>query len=157
MQSTLGVLGYQRPFIPGFAHIAQPLTNLLKKGAAFTWTSSHTEAVNKLIAIVLSDPVLFHPNPKEPFILEVNTSAFATEVILYQMHKETRWKHPVGYHSQTFNPAEWNYDVYNREFLAIIRGLENWWHLLMGSPHPITVLTDHNNLQYYRHPQRINC
>ncbi len=36
--STLGVLGYQRPFIPGFTHIAQPLTNLLKKGTTFTWT-----------------------------------------------------------------------------------------------------------------------
>ncbi len=76
--------------------------------------------------------------------------------ILYQEHEGTRRKRPVGYHSQTFNPAEQNYNIYNQEFLAIIRGLENWRHLLVGSPHPMIVLTDHNNLQYWCHPQRIN-
>ena len=59
----------------------------------------------------------------------------------------------MGYHSQTFNPVEQNYDVYDREFLAIIHGLENWRHLLVGSPHLVIILTDHNNLQYWRHPQ----
>ena len=156
VRSTLGVLGYQRPFIPGFTHIARLLTNLLKKGTTFTWSKTHTKAINRLIIIVLSDPVLFRPDPKRPFILEVDASAFATGAILYQEHEETGPKHPVGYHSQTFNLAEQNYNVYNREFLAIIRGLENWWHLLVGSPHPIVVLMDHNNLQYYQHLQCIN-
>ncbi len=96
--STLGVLGYQRPFILGFAHITQPLTNLLKKGTTFMWSTIHTKAVNKLIAIVLGDPVLFRPDPKKPFILEVDASAFATGAILYQMHEETRQKHPVCHH-----------------------------------------------------------
>ncbi len=89
VRSTLGVLGYQRPFIPGFAHIAQPLTNLLKKGTTFTWTTAHTEAVNKLITIVLNDLVLFRPDPTKPFILEVNALAFTTGAILYQTHEET--------------------------------------------------------------------
>src|SRR6266403_47936 len=153
---TLGVLGYQQPFISGFTHIVRPLTNLLQSGMTFIWTMVHTKAVNKLIAIVLNDPVLFRLDPTKPFILEVNASAFATGAILYQTHEETGRKRPVGYHSQTFNPTEQNYDIYNQEFLAIIRGLENWRHLLIGSPHPIMVLTDHNNLQYWRHPQRIN-
>ncbi len=156
VRSTLGILGYQRPFIPGFAHIARPLTNLLKKGTAFLWTDAHTQAVDKLIDITLNDPVLYRPDPLKQFTLEVDASTFATGAILYQEHEGTKRKRPVGYHSQTFNPAERNYDIYNREFLAIIRGLENWRHLLVGSPHPIIVLTDHNNLQYWRHPQRIN-
>src|SRR6266478_3936383 len=156
VRSTLGILGYQRPFIPGFAHIAQPLTNLLKKGTNFLWTNAHSEAVEKLINITLSDPILYHPDPLKQFILEVDTSAFTTGAILYQEHKGTKRKRLVGYHSQTFNPAERNYDIYDREFLAIIQGLENWRHLLVGSPHPVIVLTDHNNLQYWRHPQRIN-
>src|SRR6266436_6890142 len=109
VRSTLGVLGYQRPFIPGFAHIAQPLTNLLKKGAAFTWTSAHTQAVDKLIDITLNDPVLYQPDPLKQFTLEVDASTFATGAILYQEHEGTKRKRPVGYHSQTFNPAERNY------------------------------------------------
>ncbi len=151
--STLGILGYQRPFIPGFAHIARPLTNLLKKGSAFLWMDVHTQAVDRLIDITLNDPVLYQPDPLKQFILEVDASAFATGAILYQEHEGTRWKRPMGYHSQTFNPAERNYDIYDREFLAIIQGLKNWRHLLVGSPHPVVVLTDHNNLQYWCHPQ----
>src|SRR6266403_271273 len=128
VRSTLGILRYQRPFIPGFAHIARPLTNLLKKGTAFLWTDAHTRAVDKLIDITLNDPVLYRPDPSKQFTLEVDASAFATGAILYQEHEETKRKRPVGYHSQTFNPAERNYDIYDREFLAIIRGLENWRH-----------------------------
>ncbi len=153
VQSTLGILGYQRPFIPGFAHIARPLTNLLKKGANFLWTNAHSEAVEKLINITLNDPILYHPDPLKQFILEVDASAFTTGAILYQEHEGTKRKRLVGYHSQTFNLAERNYDIYDREFLAIIRGLENWRHLLVRSPHPVIVLTDHNNLQYWCHPQ----
>ncbi len=113
MQSTLGILGYQRPFIPGFAHIARPLTNLLKKGTAFLWTDAHTQAIDKLIDITLNDPVLYRPDPLKQFILEVDASAFATGAILYQEHEGTRRKRPVGYHSQTFNPAERNYNIYD--------------------------------------------
>ncbi len=156
VQSTLGILGYQRPFIPGFAHIARPLTNLLKKGVNFLWTNTHSEAVEKLINITLNDPILYCPDPLKQFILEVNASAFTMGAILYQEHEGTKRKRPVGYHSQTFNPAERNNDIYHREFLAIIHSLENWRHLLVRSPHPVIVLTDHNNLQYWHHPQRIN-
>ncbi len=69
---------------------------------------------------MLNDPVLYHPDPLKPFILEVDTSAFATRAILYQEHEGTKRKRPVGYHSQMFNPVERNYDIYDREFLAII-------------------------------------
>ncbi len=96
------------------------------------------------------------PDPLKQFTLEVDALAFATGAILYQEHEGTRQKRPIGYHSQTFNPAKQNYNIYDQEFLAIIRGLENWRHLLVGSPHPVIILTDHNNLQYWHHPQRIN-
>ncbi len=106
VRSTLGILGYQRPFILGFAHIARPLTNLLKKGTTFLWMDAHTQAVDKLIKITLDDPVLYRPDPLKQFILEVDASAFTTGAILYQEHEGTRRKRLVGYHSQTFNPAE---------------------------------------------------
>jgi len=106
VRSTLGILGYQRPFIPRFAHITRPLTNLLKKGTSFLWTDAHSQAVKKLVDITLNDPILYRPDPLKQFTLEVDTLAFATRAILYQEHKETRRKRPVGYHSQTFNPTE---------------------------------------------------
>jgi RNase H-like domain found in reverse transcriptase len=62
----------------------------------------------------------------------------------------------VGYHSQTLNEAERGYDVHDRELLAVIRGLRRWRHLFLSSPFTAIVHTDHNNLRYYRQPQRIN-
>ena len=114
------------------------------------------EAIEKLKSIVASNPVLMQPDQEQPFTLEVDASAFAMGAILYQKDKQTGKLRPVGYHSQTFNPAERNYDIYDWEFLAIIRGLEHWRHLLARGNHPVTVITDHKNLQYYRQPQKIN-
>ena len=62
----------------------------------------------------------------------------------------------VGHHSKALIPAEHNYNVYDRELLALIKGLEHWHHLLMGTEHKITVYTDHKNLMYYRDPHQLS-
>jgi RNase H-like domain found in reverse transcriptase len=77
VRSTLGVLGYQRPFIRGFAQLAQPLTQLLKKERKFEWMDECTAALDKLIKIVTSDPVLHRPNYDLPFTLEVDALQYA--------------------------------------------------------------------------------
>ena len=83
LRTTLGILGYQRPFIPGFAQITYPLTRLLKKGVKFIWTDKCTAAVDTLINIVTSDPILWQPNPAKPYKLEVDASQEATGAILW--------------------------------------------------------------------------
>jgi hypothetical protein len=153
--SILGVLGYQRPFIPNYANIARPLVALTKKTQAFLWTKDCTDALNKLIAIILDNPSVLQPDLTKPFFLQVDASAFATRAILTQ--KDERGKHlAVGFHSQTFNEAEHNYDIHDRELLTVYCGLTHYCHLLLSSPFPTTVLTDHKNLEYYRHPRHIN-
>jgi RNase H-like domain found in reverse transcriptase len=132
VRSTLGVLGYQRPFIHGFAHLARLITQLLKKDRKFKWTTECTVALNKLISIVTSDPVLHRLNYDLPFTLEVDASQYATGAILYQPN-DKGWLCPVGYHSHTLNPAERGYDVHNRELLTVMRGLRQWRHLLLSS------------------------
>lgn len=80
---------------------------------------------------------------------------YATGAILTQ--QDTRGKHQaIGFYSKTFNEAEQNYDIHNRELLAVFRGLTHWHHLLLSSPFETTVLTDHKNLEYYRQPHHIN-
>jgi RNase H-like domain found in reverse transcriptase len=85
--SILGVLGFQRPFIPGFADLAKPLTNLLKKDSTFVWTQECTEALDCLIHIVTLELVLVPPDTSRQFILEVDTSQYATGVILFHADK----------------------------------------------------------------------
>jgi hypothetical protein len=63
---TLGVLGYQHPFIQGFASIAQPIIELTKKGKAFKWTDACHEALETLIKKVITGPVLAFQTWNDP-------------------------------------------------------------------------------------------
>ena len=109
----------------------------------------------ELIKQVTSDPILRCLDPERPFELEVDASAFTIGAILRQCD-ENRKSYDVGYYSKALNETERNYNIWDREFMAVVFGLRNWRHLLAGSPHKVTVWTDHANLQYYRHPQKIN-
>ena len=149
---TLGVYGYHRAFIPGYANIVRPLNNLLKQDAPFEWKEEHTQAMDKLAQVVVANPVLQRPNYNQPFFLEVDASQFATGAILSQKDERGRLR-PVGSILHSFTPAERNYNIHDRELLAIIHGLRAWRHILLSSPHVITIYTDHKNLTYYRHAQ----
>jgi RNase H-like domain found in reverse transcriptase/Integrase zinc binding domain len=85
----------------------------------------------------------------------VDASQYALGAILYQWDNNGK-QCPVAYHSKTLNEAERGYDIHDCELLAIVWGLENWHHLLMGAKHEVLVFTDHANLQYYRQPHKLN-
>jgi len=63
--------------------------------------------------------------------------------------------HPCAYYLKTFTPAEQNYDIYDRELLAVIRALKEWHQYLTGTKHPVTIITDHWNLMYFKSPQNL--
>jgi hypothetical protein len=84
VRSTLGLLNYHRAFVPSFSHIVKPLTQLLKKNVKFVWTEIYTKALDRIINILTTKPVLTHPDPEKPFELEVDTSNYATGAILFQ-------------------------------------------------------------------------
>ena len=155
VRSTLGILGYQRPFIQGFAAIAKPLTNLTKKDIPFNWTPECRKALDMLIERVTSDPVLWHPDPNAPFELQVDVSDFALGSILFQQDENGK-RRAVAYHSRVLIAAERNYGISDKELLAIVEGLKCVQHLMIGSPHKLKIFTDHDNLCFYRHPQKLN-
>jgi RNase H-like domain found in reverse transcriptase/Reverse transcriptase (RNA-dependent DNA polymerase) len=161
VRSTLGILRFQWPFIPGFASIAWPLTSLLKKGVTLLWTDKCMQALEHLKKIITSELVLVPPDQDWQFILEVDASQFTTGAILYQADKKMADQkgnpilQPCGYHSQTFSTTEQQYPIYDREFLAVIWGLKHWDYLLKCVKHLVLVITDHANLTYYRHPHKI--
>jgi hypothetical protein len=120
----------------------------------FVWTPECTKAIQRLKELVKGDPVLMQPDHDRPFTLEVDVSQYALGAVLSQQNDAGRLQ-PVGYFSKMLIPAERNYNVYNRELLALVRSLEHWRHLLMGTTHPIEVFTDHEGLTKYRQPQKI--
>jgi hypothetical protein len=77
--------------------------------------------------------------------MEVDASAYTIGAILFQ-RDEQGCKRDVGYYSKALNPVKCNYDIWDQEFLAVIKALGNWQHLLIDIPHKIVVWTDHANL-----------
>ncbi|KAK3543133.1 hypothetical protein QTP70_011671 [Hemibagrus guttatus] len=101
-------------------------------------------------------PLLGHPDPELPFIVEVDASTIGVGAVLSQQQGNPRKLHPCAFFSRKLNPAEVNYDIGNRELLAVKLALEEWRHWLEGAKHPFTVLTDHKNLEYLRAAKRLN-
>jgi hypothetical protein len=125
VRSTLGLLNYHRAFFPGFSHIVKPLTQLLKKNTRFEWTNICTKALDKIINILTTEPILTHSDPKKPFELEVDASNYATGAILFQRDEQGKPK-PLRFHSKTLLKEEMNYDIYDKELTAVDRGLDVW-------------------------------
>ena len=155
VRSFLGFANFHRRFIPDYSNVARPLIDLTKKNVPWAWDTPHDKAFSTLKSLFLSQPTLQLPVPSRPFALAVDASKFASGAILLQTDSNGDW-HPCSYLSQSFSPAERNYDIYDRELLAIIRALKTWRHYLHGSPFPVQVFTDHKNLTFFCSPQCLN-
>ena len=156
VHSFLGFANFYRRFIANYSNIARPLINLTKKDIPFLWSKDCETAFNDLKEQFLKAPVLAIPDKEKPFAMAVDASLYATGGVLLQKDPNGDW-HPCSYISQSFSPAERNYQIYDRELLAIHRGLMAWRHYLEGSPFPVLVMTDHKNLTYFRAPQNLSC
>ena len=88
-------------------------------------------------------------------MIETDTSDLAMSRILNQLEDDGKW-HLCAFMSKSFIPAQVNYDVHDKEMLAIVRAFQEWEHLLIGSPQTITVYTDHANLQYFNTTKVLN-
>ncbi|XP_075431242.1 GDP-D-glucose phosphorylase 1 isoform X2 [Ascaphus truei] len=155
-QRFLGFANYYRKFIRSFSTIVAPLTVLTKKGAdPSAWSSEAISAFETLKEAFISAPILRHPNIELPFVLEVDASDCGAGAVLSQRPTPQDKLHPCAYFSKKFSSAERNYDVGNRELLAVKMALQEWRHLLEGSKEPFTILTDHKNLLYIENARRL--
>ncbi|KAK3514007.1 hypothetical protein QTP70_001289 [Hemibagrus guttatus] len=144
-------------FIRGYSSVTSPLTNLLRnKPKSLTWTPTALQAFDTLKQAFTTAPLLVHPDPERPFVVEVDASTTGVGAVLSQQQGKPLRLHPCAFFSRKLNPAEANYDIGNHELLAVKLALEEWRHWLEGAKHPFTVLTDHKNLEYLRAAKRLN-
>ncbi|QRV79678.1 Retrotransposable element Tf2 protein [Ceratobasidium sp. AG-Ba] len=142
VQAFLGFVNFYRRFIAEFSKIARPLHDLTRKDTRFEWNQECQQAFEEIKKRVSQDPVLIHPDPDKPFILETDASGIAIGAILSQ-RGEDGYLHPIAYLSKSYNDAQRNYDTANKELLAIVESLKHWGIYLEGTILPVTVFTDH--------------
>jgi hypothetical protein len=129
------------------------LTQLTRKDTPFAWTDKHTTAFNKLKESFDSATLLAHFDPGKPLILETDASDFAIAGILSQLSSEDILK-PIAFYSRKMVPAELNYEIHNKEMLAIISCFKEWRQYMEGSF--TEVLTDHRSLEYFTTTKQLN-
>ena len=155
IRAFLGFLNFYRRFIKGFGEIARPLTELTKKGKPFEWTNECERAFTILKEKILSQPILWHPQPERQFEVEADASDFAIGGQLGQRDDEGRL-HPVAFFSKKLNGPELNYQVHDKELMAIVEAFKEWRHYLSGANHKVIVYTDHKNLTYFTTSKELN-
>ena len=149
LKSFLGFANFYRKFILNYSALCVPLNRLLKKGNSFDWSLEQTSAFAKLKENFVSANILAHPNELEPFYLETDASDYALGGILSQKN-DSGTLVPIAFYSRQLLSAEQNYEVYDRELLAIIACFKEWRHFLHGARLPVVVFSDHKNLEYFR-------
>jgi hypothetical protein len=156
VRGFLGFGNFYSQFIDHYFNIAWCLIELTKKNTQFNWLKQCEDVFQELKQRFTTAPVLITLDLDKPFVLECDASLAATAAVLQQQDANGDW-HPVAYLSQTFNPAERNYEIYDRELLAIMQALGQWRHYLEGTGNQVQVLTGYKNLNYFQSPQRLNC
>ena len=157
VRQFVGLANYYRRFIRHFADIAKPLYLLLKgadssKAAgskpfpAEAWGEQQQRAFQKLKEALTSTPVLAIYDPANHCRVTTDASDFAVGGVIKQLSSDDKW-HPVAYASRALNAAEQNYHTTERENLALVYCLEEWEHMLVGSPHVVLCQTDHDALK----------
>ncbi|CAI7926903.1 unnamed protein product [Closterium sp. NIES-54] len=118
LQSFLGFANYYRRFVQGYASIASPLTNLLRKGVDFDWGPVQQQAFEQMKQSLTSSPTLSYLDPTRLYVLVTDASDRAIGAVLLQV--QGRGLQPIAYESRKLRGAELNYPIHDKEALAII-------------------------------------
>ena len=146
VRSFMGLANYYREYIPNFAAVTAPLTDLVKKGQSniVRWEEAQERAFQTVRQVLSDKPVLHLPDPSKTFILRTDASNEGVGAILMQEHDGKL--HPVSYASKKLSGAEKNYSTIEKECLAIVWGVRRFELYIQGVP--FVLQTDHQPLNY---------
>ena len=118
VQQFLGFVNFYQRFVQSFAKIAKPLTKLTGN-MLWEWNEAQEQSFKRLQRQVAEEVTLRIPDDEGQFRIETDASEFATRAILSQQDRAGIWK-PVAFISQSLNETEWNYEIYDKEMLAVM-------------------------------------
>lgn len=146
VRSLLGLLGFYRRYIPNFASLTAPLSDLTKdtKTRTITWTSECERALKRIKELFSMSPVLQLPNLNQSFTVQTDASSAGIGAVLLQENGGVL--HPVCYASRKLLDRETRYSTIERECLAIVWGIGKFSKYLWGMH--FILQTDHRPLTY---------
>ena len=155
VQAFLGFANFYRRFIKDFSFKSRGLTRLTRKDQKFLWDDTAQLSFEQLKESFTNETLLRHFDPARPILLETDASDFAIGAVLSQKF-DNGLTHPVAFYSRKMLPAETNYEIHDKELLAIVDAFKEWRQYLEGAEHQIEVITDHQALQYFTTSKKLN-
>ncbi|KAH9255962.1 hypothetical protein BASA81_005999 [Batrachochytrium salamandrivorans] len=149
VQSVLGVLRDNGLYCKAEkCHFYQTEIKYPWKDSPFVWGPEQEKSLQALKDAFAHSDFLTHPDETRPFIVETDASDYAISGVLSQ-YDDTDVLRPIAFYARQMNSAERNYEIYDKELLAVVDSFKHWRHFLQGGHHPVTVLCDHKNLEYF--------
>ena len=145
LRGFLGLTGYYRRFIEGYATLAEPLNRLLRNKEPYEWRTGQEQAFNTLKTRLTTKPILIRPNFDQRFVPHTDASDFGLGAVLAQEVAGKR-EGAVAYLSRSLTQAERNYDTTEREALAVVWAVKKLRHYLIGVD--FELVTDHKALKW---------
>ena len=153
LRGFLGLAGYYREFVAGFAAVAKPLTTLLKEDVPWQWDDACQQAFTTLQSKLAASPILAMPEPDRPFQVHTDFSKVAASAVLEQLLSDGKW-HVVAYASRNCSAAEAKLGPTDGELLALVYALEKFHPYIAGSK--VVVVTDHAALVHLQEARNRN-
>ncbi|EDN91529.1 hypothetical protein SS1G_00932 [Sclerotinia sclerotiorum 1980 UF-70] len=128
--------------------MVEPLTEMTKKGVGFVWNEKAEQAFQEIKDRFTREPILYNYHDDRESIIE--TDASDTCVAGVHLQRDDNGKlHPVAYYSSKMDKTEQNYNIYEKELMAIVKSLKHWRIYLQGAKFPVIIHTDHMNLRTF--------
>ena len=149
LMSFIGALNFYTKFIEKLHINLKPYYDLFYENTPWKWTDEHESLFQRLKMSLTSETELTIPNTKHPFFITVDASLIGLGAVLFQLNEQNKMKVrflQLSCNSRILNPQEQKLSTLDRKLLGIVHALQIYEFLIIGSPHPIHIFTDHKPL-----------
>ena len=155
IQFFVRLTNYDKKFVKEYSIIAKSLTRLIKKTQSFEWDKKQEQTFQILKEAFINSTMLKHAKLNLSYMIEMNASNCEIKKMLLQIDKNNK-KRFIVYHSKKMIETKQNYDIHDKELLAIVDALKKWKVQLKETKHQVQMMSNHKNLTYFQITKVLN-